>query len=437
MKKTKLVATLIALLMVLSTLAGCGSTEKKESGATVQNAQPKELRITAQAWMLGKYKLDEAATLFEKDHPGVKVTINKVDNADTTTNMLQWAQGKTNSDLALGGSREQAVQYAAKDYIINFDQGFFDDKLKKEDFIPAFLELGNIEGTQYMIPMLGEEMFIVVNKTLMKKAGLVDANGNIKPPATWDELYEYAKKATVVENGKTVQTGLSIDWGANFMAYSYMSALQGVKGSLYESDKKTLDFSSNEAKSLLSVWQKLAQDGYSPTDSFADMDAGRSNFKSGKVAMHMTAASRWVEAGDLLGSANVTVMPIPGTDKNGSLTYIHGVVIPKASPAQELAKQFIKERLLNKDFQTFSLNKYGKMSPLSSHYTSAVAGEWKTVLDTTKKSVTSPLYKDFAKLDKTMQVEIQKCLTNKQTVDETMVNLKKMIDTIDKTTGLK
>jgi len=437
MKKSKIIASVIALLMVLTTLAGCGSAEKKVSGSVAQTAEPKELRITAQAWMLGKYKLDEAAKLFEKDHPGVKVTINKVDNADTTTNMLQWAQGKTNCDLALGGSREQAVQYAAKDYIINFDQGFFNDKLKKEDFIPTFLELGNIEGTQYMIPMVGEEMFLVVNKTLMKKAGLADAAGNIKPPATWDELYEYAKKATVVENGKTVQTGLSIDWGTNFMAYSYMSALQGVKGSIYESDKKTLDFSSPEAKSLLTVWQKLVTDKYSPTDSFADMDAGRTNFKSGKVAMHMTAASRWVEAGDLLGSANVTVMPIPGTEKNGSLTYIHGVVIPKASPVQELAKQFIKERLLEKEFQSFSLNKYGKMSPLSAHYVSAVAAEWKTVLDTTKKSVTSPLYKDFAKLDKTMQVEIQKCLTSKQTVDETSANLKKMIDTIDKTTGLK
>jgi maltose-binding protein MalE len=148
-------------------------------------------------------------------------------------------------------------------------------------------------------------------------------------------------------------------------------------------------------------------------------------------------ASRWVEAGDLLGAANVTVMPIPGTDTYGSLTYIHGAVIPKASPAQNLAKQFLKERLLDKDFHSYSVNKYGKMSPLNSHYASAIADEWKMVIEATKRASTTPLYKDFARLDKGMQVELQKCITGRQTVDESSVNLKKLIDSIDKTTGLK
>ncbi|HOV62696.1 MAG TPA: extracellular solute-binding protein [Spirochaetia bacterium] len=439
MKKGKTLCLVLSLLMLVSMFAVAGGQEeKKATGSQAQAVEePKELRLVAQAWMLGKYKIEEAAAIFEKDHPGVKVSISKVDNADTTTNMLQWATGKTNSDIALGGSREQAVQYAAKGYIINFDEGFFDDKIKKEDFFPSFLELGNIEGTQYMIPITGEVMFIVVNKSLMKKAGLVDANGKVLVPKTWDELYEFAKKTTIVENGKTVQTGLCIDWGTNFMAYSYLACLQGMKGNFFEEDGKTIDFVSPEAKALMSIWAKLVKDGYTPTDTFADMDAGRTNFKAGKVAMHISAASRWVEAGDLLGAANVTVMPIPGTDKNGSLTYIHGAVIPKASPAQNLAKQFLKERLLDKDFHTYSVNKYGKMSPLNSHYTTAIADEWKMVIEATKKAATTPLYKDFARLDKGMQVELQKCITGRQTVDETSINLKKLIDSLDKTTGLK
>lgn len=414
-----------------------GSSEETTAAGGPEVEDVKELRITVQAWMMGKYKLDEAGQQFEKDHPGIKVTFNKVDNADTTTNMLQWSQGNTTCDIAIGGSREQAVQYAAKDLIVNFDEGFFDENLKKEDFFPSFLELGNIDGTQYMIPVTGEVMFIVVNKNLMKNAGLVDESGAVKVPATWEELYEYAKKLTVVENGKTVQTGLSIDWGTNFMAYSYLACLQGLRGSFLESDSKTIDFTSPEAKNLLTMWNKLATDGYSPMDTFADMDAGRTNFKAGKVAMHITAASRWVEAGDLLGAANVTVMPIPGTEKNGTLSYIHGAVIPKTSPAPKLAMLFIKERLLDKDFHSYSLNKYGKMSPLNTHYASLIANEWGTVVEATRKSTTTPLYKDFAKLDKGMQVEMQKCIAGKQSVDDTMANLKKLVDSIDKSTGLK
>lgn len=400
-------------------------------------AGDKELRISVQAWMMGKYRLQEAAEDFMAKHPGVKVTINRVESWDTTSYILQWSQGKTNCDLVLGGSREQAVLYAAKNYILNFDKGFFDSKLKKEDFVPAFLELGNIEGTQYMIPMLGEVMFLVVNKNLMKKAGLTDEKGNIKPPATWAELYECGKKATLVDNGNVVQTGLSIDWGDNFMTYSYLAGLQGLRGSIYEADQKTIDFTSKEAKELLSIWVKLVKDGYSPVDTFTDRDAGRTNFKAGKVALHLTAHSRWVEASDLLGSANVTVLPIPGTEKNGTLTYIHGGVIPKLSKVQNLAKQFIKEELLDKDFQMYSVNKYGKMSPLKAHYKTALAGEWKVVLDTASKAITCPLYKDWNKLDKTVLVEFQKCLSGKQSVDETSANLKRFVDSIDKSTGLK
>jgi hypothetical protein len=59
------------------------------------------------------------------------------------------------------------------------------------------------------------------------------------------------------------------------------------------------------------------------------------------------------------------------------------------------------------------------------------------VIEATKKAATTPLYKDFARLDKGMQVELQKCITGRQTVDETSINLKKLIDSLDKTTGLK
>ncbi|TCL60846.1 ABC-type glycerol-3-phosphate transport system substrate-binding protein [Hydrogenispora ethanolica] len=404
---------------------------------TLGLAAPKELRISAQAWLFGKYRLTEAAEQFSKAHPGVKVTFDKVDNSDATTYVLQWSQGKTNCDLVLGPLSSQAVIFAARDYIINFDKGFFDRKLQKNDFSPVFLEMGNFEGTQYMLPLLGEVMSIVVNKKLMKNAGLVDGAGNVRIPATWDELYEFAKKATIIENGKVVQTGLSIDWGANFMAHSYLASLQGMRGSMYESDKRTIDFTSKEAKELLSIWKRLVKDGYSPTDTFADMDAGRSNFKAGKVAMHISAASRWIEAGDLLGAANVSVIPLPGTDRRGSVVYMHGIVIPKVSRAQTLAKQFIKEQLLSRDFQMYSVNKYGKMSPMAAHYSSAIAPEWKLVLETVKRGVAEPLYKDWTKFDKTLQVEIQKCLTDKQSVEETLGNLKRTISSLDLSTGLK
>ena len=79
-------------------------------------------------------------------------------------------------------------------------------------------------------------------------------------------------------------------------------------------------------------------------------------------------------------------MPIPGTDTHGSVSYIHGAVIPKASENQELAIKFIKDKLLQEQFQTDSMNSYGKMSPMKAHYEKLDNPYWPTVLDFTEKS---------------------------------------------------
>ncbi|MCL2344143.1 MAG: extracellular solute-binding protein [Firmicutes bacterium] len=397
-----------------------------------------DLRVTYQAWMASKYDFDKMKADFEANHPGVNVVYAQVDTADVTTNMLQWSQGKTDCDIAIGGSREMAVQYAAKGYIIPFDDSFFTGDLAKDKFFAPFLELGNIEGTQYMVPFTGEVMFIVCNTQLMKNAGLVNADGTITAPKTWDDLYNYAKAATVKNGDKLVTTGLSIDWGANFMTYSYLSSLQGIKGNIFEADGHTIDFTSDSVTYLLNMWRQLVADGFTPTDTFADNDAGRTNFKAGNVAMLMTAASRWIESQTNLGGPGTTsLIPIPGTDTNGSLVYIHGAVIPVFSPKIELAKLFIKEELLNSDVQKNAMNKTGKMSPLLANYQGLTDPYWPVVIQATENGITTPLYKDFSKLDTGIQTELQKCISGAQSVADTQKNLSTLIQSLDLTTGLK
>ena len=430
----KLLLVLVGMALVMSAFAAGGG---QKAAAPAENPMTGELRVTVQAWMLDRYDFVKITSDFEARYPGVKITVNKVDNADVTTNMLQWAQGRTDCDIAIGGSREHAVQYAARNMIVPFEDAWFSGKFAKSNWFPAFLELGNVEGTQYMIPFTGEVMFIVANKKLMQEAGIADAKGNIPAPKNWNELYNYAKAATITEGGRLRQTGLSIDWGTNFMTYSYLSALQGLRGNMYEADKKTMDFTSPQAGELLTQWRRLVADGYTPTDTFADMDAGRSNFRAGRVAMLMTAASRWVESEAFLGELATTVIPIPGTTTNGSLVYIHGAVIPKVSPKIELAKVFIKEALLDDSLHNTALNKNGKMSPMSAHYNNLKNPDWPTVVQATKTAVTTPLYKDFSKLDQTMIVELQRCISGAQSVPDTQKRLADFIKTLDLSTGLK
>jgi multiple sugar transport system substrate-binding protein len=452
--KAKLVKKLLAVTLVGSMgatmLAGCGGSssssgsDSSASGSASQassassdaasSGESTELRVTVQAWMMGKYDFEGAKASFEANHPGVTVTYNQVDNVDVTTSMLEWSQGRTSCDIAIGGDRSQTVSYAANDYIVEFtEENFFNGDFTKDKFYDTFLENGNIEGKQFMIPLLGEVVGIVCNKDMMDEAGLLDENGEIIPAETWDELYEYAEKLT-----KDGQTGLGIDWGSNMMLYTYEACLNGVAGSIYKEDGTTMEFTGDDVAEVLDVWKKLVDNGYTTTDVFADMDANRTQFKSGQLAMHLAPASRWIEASadDVLGEDAVGVMAVPGTDKNGSVNYIHGIVIPKVSENQELAIQFIKEELLKDSFQQGAINTYGKMSPLKSHYENLENKYWPTVLGFTENAITSPLYKDMTKLDQYIQTEMQEYLTGSSSLDDFQNNMDKYIGELDLSTGM-
>lgn len=445
MRTKKLWSVLLTGAIAASTLWGCnsssdtGSKAESRTGNTTAAAQQstkdgdQTLRVTVQAWMMGKYDFERIAKEFEDENPGVKVEYNQVDNVDVTSSMLEWSQGKTNCDLALGGDRSETVPYAANDYVVEFtDENFFNGDFTRDKFIDSFLESGNADGVQYMIPMLGEVMGCVVNIPMMKEAGYVDASGKVIAPKTWDEMYEYAKKLT-----KDGQTGLGIDWGNNMAVKAYDACLMGVNGNIYEADGKTLNFTAEPVKAMFTVWQNLVKDGYVTTDVFADPEANRTNFKAGHVAMHIAPSSRWIEAGAVLGAENVGVIPIPGTDTNGSISYIHGAVIPKASDKQELAIKFIKDKLLQPKFQMDSMAAYGKMSPLKDQYKDLSNPYWPTVMDFTEKASTPPLYKDYTKLDTNMQIELQKMLTGGSSPEEFSENMSKFMTTIDLSSGMK
>ena len=426
-------ASKVATKLLALTLTGAMTAAMLATGVAAEGENT-ELRVTVQAWMMGKYDFEGAKASFEANHPGVTVTYNQVDNVDVTTSMLEWSQGRTSCDIAIGGDRSQTVSYAANDYIVEFtEDNFFNGDFTKDKFYETFLENGNIEGKQFMIPLLGEVVGIVCNMNMMKEAGLLDENGEIIPAETWDELYEYAEKLT-----KDGQTGLGIDWGSNMMLYTYEACLNGEAGTIFKDDGTTIEFTGDNVAHILEIWKKLIDNGYTTTDVFADMDANRTQFKSGQLALHLAPASRWIEASaaDVLGEDAVGVMAVPGTDKNGSINYIHGIVIPKVSENQELAIQFIKEELLKDSFQQAAINTYGKMSPLKSHYENLENKYWPTVLAFTQNAATSPLYKDMTKLDLYLQTEMQEYLTGSSSLEDFQSHMDKYIGELDLSTGM-
>ncbi len=89
----------------------------------------------------------------------------------------------------------------------------FDEVLKPEDqawlksFFPAFMKNSQTGGQTWGIPFQRSTIVLYWNKELFKEAGL-DPN---KPPATWAEQVEYAKKLTKRDaSGNVTQWGIQV-----------------------------------------------------------------------------------------------------------------------------------------------------------------------------------------------------------------------------------
>ncbi len=68
------------------------------------------------------------------------------------------------------------------------------DGIKPDDYFAACWDEATWQGKVYAIPTGTDNRALYYNKDALRAAGLVDAQGEAKPPTTWDELEDYALK---------------------------------------------------------------------------------------------------------------------------------------------------------------------------------------------------------------------------------------------------
>ena len=80
-------------------------------------------------------------------------------------------------------------------------------------------------GKVYGIPNGVDDRALFYNKDLFKRAGLVDENGQARPPRDWDELEEYAVKLTERDDkGKLKVVGFAPQYGNSWLyIYGWMT----------------------------------------------------------------------------------------------------------------------------------------------------------------------------------------------------------------------
>ena len=208
--------------------------------------------------------LDEAISLFEQSHPGVKVQyVSGIPAGDYS----EWLAGQimmgTEPDLYFvlpedfnllvsSGALAQLDEWIAEDP--QFDTAVY--------YEPC-LRSGQSEGKQYALPHESVPTIMFVNKTMLEVNGIAMPDNNW----TWDDFYEICSRVT---NVKQRQYGV--------YGYSWQDAMYSNGASLFSEDGRRCYLAQEKVLESIQFAKQLSElnGGYSVTAR--DFDMGRVAF---------------------------------------------------------------------------------------------------------------------------------------------------------------
>jgi len=284
--------------------------------------------------------IDEYATEFAKENPGVKVTpIYAGSYQDTIVKALtsNKAGNPPVTSVLLSTDMFTLIDEDAIVPIDNFVKTA-DDQAWLGSFYKAFMLNSQSGGKTWGVPFQRSTVVLYYNKELFKAAGL-DPN---KPPTTWAEMADAAKKLTVKDAaGKVTQYGLQIpSSGFPYWLFQGLAIQNGV--AMANDNGNAVKFDDPAVIEALQYWIDLTKQGVHPS-GIVEWGTTPKDFFEKKVAM------MWTTTGNLTNvrtnaKFDFGVAMLPAGKKRGSPTGGGNFYIfKKATPAQqEAAFKFAK-----------------------------------------------------------------------------------------------
>jgi ABC-type glycerol-3-phosphate transport system substrate-binding protein len=168
------------------------------------------------------------------------------------------------------------------------DMGFASEAAFKNDYIPGIIDKLYYKGRLYSLYREFNIFGLMLNKSAFKRGGL-DAVKNA--PKTWDELAAVAKKLTIWEGDKLVQTGMYLPsaWGADWTFIPMQPLFLQNGASVLNSTGTAAAISSPASFNTFAYFRSLVRAQNNAPVKFPDDVWTR--FALGDVAMYV--ASTW------------------------------------------------------------------------------------------------------------------------------------------------
>lgn len=288
--RTFVLAGASALLLPGSLWAG-GS--KEPTGAMASTA-PVSLTIWTHTHAPANAYLQKLVLQFQKDHPNFTLSYEPAADNDTYENKLLAALASGGGpDIFNTASFSDMYTFAGLGQLqeitpqILSSMGFSSAEAFKAQYVPGIIDKLYYNGKLYGLYREFNIFGLMLNKLAFKRAGL-DATRDY--PRTWDDLQSLAKKLTIFDGDKLVQTGMYEPlWNADWTLIPIQPLLIQNGGAILDSSGKTAAINQAGGVKTFSYFRALARaQNNAPVKVPEDVWA---RFSVGDVAMYV--GSTW------------------------------------------------------------------------------------------------------------------------------------------------
>jgi multiple sugar transport system permease protein len=229
---------------------------------------------------------------FERRHPNIEVSALSMGAGGMNPQKLMTAIVGNVSPDVIHQDRFTIGDWAARETFLPLDSYIARDRdkpdgVRAEDYYPACWKEATytnpLTGTRgvFAVPFSTDCRALLYNKTLFREAGIVDAKGEAKPPQTWDELYDDAKKLTRMNpDGTFARIGFIPNFGNSWLyIYSWQN-----DGEFMSPDGRTCTMNAPENVAALDFMVRV----YDALGGVTKVDAFQSGFQSNELDPFLT-----------------------------------------------------------------------------------------------------------------------------------------------------
>ncbi|MCU6795081.1 extracellular solute-binding protein [Paenibacillus sp. WQ 127069] len=356
----RLAAMVTSLLVVIALLLSACSGAVEQSGTDKPGGEEKA--VTLKYWYPASDELVIAEVKsiiakFEAANPKIKIELTTIPFKDYFQKLSVAYSGGIAPDVH-GLGFGQLISTVEQDKYMDLNKFIKAEQWAgSEDMFPSILKAGEWKGGQYGI-LMPEIRPLVWRKDFFTESGL-DPN---KPPATIDEIFEFAEKAKVMKDGKTTRAG--IDLQTSNGEQSYLSLMLLLGQDIYD-DKNNPTFDSPESIALVEKMVALYKSGaIIPANQQA---LGGTPFQNSQAALAFASSPSLSTLQKAVGADKIgwALPPKGPTGKQTALMLGTFLTMSKSSKHPEESWKFIKFWFDKKNIYDFTL-KTGFVPPLKS-----------------------------------------------------------------------